>query len=90
MAALLVFVFGSFGIIIPSPGGMGTYHAMAMAALAIYGIKGDDAFSYANIMFFNVQIVTTIIFGILSLILLPLINKNYHPTHVHIHPDANE
>lgn len=88
MAALLVFVFGSFGIIIPSPGGMGTYHAMAMAALAIYGIKGDDAFSYANIMFFNVQIVTTIVFGILSLILLPLINKNYHPVHVQINPNV--
>lgn len=81
LAALLVFVFGSFGIIIPSPGGMGTYHAMAMAALAIYGIKGDDAFSYANIMFFNVQIMTTIIFGILAVILLPVLNKNYKPVH---------
>ena len=81
LAALLVFVFGSFGIIIPSPGGMGTYHALAMAALAIYGVRGDDAFSYANIMFFNVQILTTIVFGILSIILLPIINKNYIPEH---------
>ncbi len=89
LAALLVFVFGSFGIIIPSPGGMGTYHAMAMAALAIYGIKGDDAFSYANIMFFNVQIMTTIVFGLLALILLPMLNKNYVPPHIVVNPEAH-
>jgi len=83
-AALLVFVFGSFGIVIPSPGGMGTYHALAMAALAIYGVRGDDAFSYANIMFFNIQIMTTIVFGILSIILLPLINRHYIPEHTTI------
>lgn len=90
LAALLVFVFGSFGIIIPSPGGMGTYHALAMAALAIYGVRGDDAFSYANIMFFNVQILTTIVFGILSIILLPIINKNYIPEHSIVKAEAHE
>lgn len=80
-AALLVFVFGSFGILIPSPGGMGTYHALVVAALAIYGIRGDDAFSYANIVFFNIQIFTTILFGILSLIFLPFNNRHYIPHH---------
>lgn len=74
-AALLVFVFGSFGIVIPSPGGMGTYHALVVAALAIYHVRGDDAFSLANIIFFDIQIFTTIIFGILALIILPLTNK---------------
>lgn len=81
-AALLVFVFGSFGILIPSPGGMGTYHALVVAALAIYHIRGDDAFSYANIIFFNIQILSTIVFGILSLIFLPLINRHYIPAHL--------
>lgn len=82
LTALIVFVFGSFGILIPSPGGMGTYHALVVAALAIYNIQGDDAFSYANIMFFNIQILTTIIFGLLSLILLPATNKHYIPSHL--------
>jgi uncharacterized protein (TIRG00374 family) len=80
-AALLVFVFGSFGILIPSPGGMGTYHALVVAALAIYHVRGDDAFSYANIIFFNIQILTTIVFGILSLIFLPINNRHYIPNH---------
>lgn len=73
--ALTVFVFGSFGILIPSPGGMGTYHALVVAALAIYNVRGDDAFSFANIIFFDIQILTTIVFGILSLIILPMTNK---------------
>jgi hypothetical protein len=36
---------------------MGTFHAMVIMALAIYGISGDDAFSFANIQFFSVQLL---------------------------------
>ena len=74
-AALTVFTFGSLGIVIPSPGGLGTYHFLVIAALTLYGISGDNAFSFANIMFFSIQLGSIILFGILSLILLPVINK---------------
>jgi hypothetical protein len=60
---------------------MGTYHALVVAALAIFHVRGDDAFSYANIIFFNIQILTTIVFGILSLIFLPINNRHYIPNH---------
>lgn len=84
MAGLMTFVFGGLGIVFPSPGGMGTFHAMVIAALAIYGIAGDDAFSFANIQFFSIQLLGTVLFGIIGLILLPLINKSgkneYSPT----------
>jgi glycosyltransferase 2 family protein len=76
LAALTVFVFGTFGIVIPSPGGMGTYHFLAMSALALYGVKGDDAFSFANIMFFSIQIFYNIVAGIISIYLLRRMNKN--------------
>ena len=66
-AALTVFVFGTFGIVIPSPGGMGTYHFLATSALLLYGVKGDDAFSFANIMFFSIQIFYNIVAGGLSI-----------------------
>ncbi len=79
MAGLLVFVFGSWGVVIPSPGGMGTYHFLAQAGLAIYGISGDDGFSWANIAFFSISIGGSVLFGILALILLPILNRNYHP-----------
>lgn len=78
-AALMVFVFGTLGFVIPSPGGMGTFHALAIAGLALYSIDGSDAFSYANIAFFTVQIFYNITAGLLALVLLPLINKRAAP-----------
>jgi uncharacterized membrane protein YbhN (UPF0104 family) len=73
--AIMVFVFGTLGFVIPSPGGMGTFHALTIAGLALYGVSGSDGFSYANIAFFTIQIFYNIIGGIISLILLPIINK---------------
>lgn len=75
MAALMVFVFGGLGVVFPSPGGMGTFHAMVIMALGIYGIHGDDGFSFANIQYFSVQLFGTILFGVAGLIILPIINK---------------
>jgi hypothetical protein len=72
---LVVFVFGSLGILIPTPGGMGSYHFLVGEALAMYGINGTDAFSFANIVFFSIQIFVNIVFGLLALIVLPIINK---------------
>lgn len=74
-AALMVFVFGTLGFVIPAPGGMGSFHALAIAGLALYAIEGSDAFSYANIAFFTIQIFYNIVAGLLALWLLPLLNK---------------
>ena len=74
-AALMVFIFSALGIVIPSPGGMGSYHLMVVQALALFSIAGDDAFSFANIMFFTLQIGVNVLFGIIGLILLPMLNN---------------
>lgn len=74
-AALMIFVFGTLGFVIPSPGGMGTFHWLCIQALGIYAVAPSDAFSYAMIAFFAIQIFYNIVAGILSLILLPLLNK---------------
>ncbi|MBL7817254.1 MAG: flippase-like domain-containing protein [Saprospiraceae bacterium] len=79
MAALTVFVFGTFGIVIPSPGGMGTYHFLATSALLLYGVKGEDGFSFANIMFCTIQLFYNIIAGVLSIFFLNQLNKKQHP-----------
>lgn len=79
VAGLVVFVFGGWGIVIPSPGGMGTYHFLAQTALSIYGVSGDDGFSWANIAFFSIQLGCNVLVGILALIFLPVINRNYEP-----------
>ncbi|MBK7869971.1 MAG: flippase-like domain-containing protein [Saprospiraceae bacterium] len=82
IAGLTVFVFGAWGMVIPSPGGMGTYHFLAQLALGFYGISGDDGFSFANISYFTVQLGFNISLGLLSLLLLPSINRDYHPVAV--------
>lgn len=79
VAALTVYVFGAWGMVIPSPGGMGTYHFLAQLALGFYGINSNDAFSWANISFFLGAMAGNVIAGIASLILLPITNRGYHP-----------
>ncbi len=79
LAGLLVFVFGSIGMIIPAPGGMGSYHALVVAALTIYGVGQDDAFSFAMIIFFTINIFGNVLFGLLALVLLPGLNASYIP-----------
>jgi uncharacterized membrane protein YbhN (UPF0104 family) len=76
MAALLAFVFGSFGILIPSPGGMGTYQIAVTAALVIFGIAKADAFAFSNILFFTINIFCNVAFGLLAYILLPILNRS--------------
>jgi len=71
---LLVFDFGALGIVFPSPGGMGTYHAMIMESLSMVGIDKVDGFSFAMILFFTVNLFCNIAFGLLGLIALPLLN----------------
>lgn len=75
IAGLTTFVFGAFGIVIPAPGGMGTYQFLVSEALAIYNIPGDEGFSFSMIIFFSIQIFFTIFFGVLGIILLPIINR---------------
>jgi uncharacterized membrane protein YbhN (UPF0104 family) len=79
VAALTVFVFGGWGVVIPSPGGMGTYHFLAQTALAMYGISGEDGFSWANIAFFSIQLGCNVLVGVLALVFLPILNRGYHP-----------
>ena len=78
-AALVTFVSGGWGIVVPSPGGMGSYHYLAQTALGLYGVAGEDAFSWANISFFSINIGCNVLIGLLALLLLPRINRSYHP-----------
>lgn len=79
LAALLAFTFGTFGMVIPSPGGMGTYQIAVTAALVIYGVGESDAFAFSNIMFFTITIFGNLFFGILAYIVLPIYNRGYEP-----------
>jgi uncharacterized protein (TIRG00374 family) len=75
LSGLVVFVFGTLGVVIPSPGGMGTYQFLISEALILYAVPPTEAFSFANIMFFSVQLCN-IALGLIAFILLPIINRN--------------
>tara|TARA_B110000483_G_C18159755_1_gene528867 strand:- start:632 stop:1591 length:960 start_codon:yes stop_codon:yes gene_type:complete len=75
IAGLTVFVFGSLGIVFPSPGGMGSYHYLVGEALGFYNIGGADAFSFAMIVFISINLFCNIFFGLIFIILLPIIHK---------------
>ena len=72
---ILVFDFGSLGIVLPSPGGMGTYHFLIVESLNILKVNPIAGFSFAMIIFFTINIGCNVIFGLISLIALPIVNK---------------
>lgn len=86
LAAVVIFAAGALGIVIPSPGGMGSYHILVMAALFIYGIGGNDAFSITNILFFSINIGCNVVLGVFSFAVLAIYNKNYEPPAVNDAP----
>ncbi|MDD3686527.1 MAG: lysylphosphatidylglycerol synthase transmembrane domain-containing protein [Bacteroidales bacterium] len=73
-AALILFVAGSFGMVAPAPNGIGAYHFMIIQTLLIYGISKQDAAGFALIVH-GLQTVLLIILGVLSFVLIPIVNK---------------
>ncbi len=73
--SILAFDFGALGMVFPSPGGMGSYHAMLVEALQILGVDEINGFSMAMISYFTINLFCNVFFGLLSLVLLPIVNK---------------
>lgn len=73
-AGLSILAFGSFGVIL-APGGLGAYPAITGILLTLYGISYEMGvvFGWAA---WSAQTISTLIFGGLSVILLPLFNRN--------------
>lgn len=75
VAGLTIFVFGSMGMVVPVPGGMGAYQWLVKTAfVSFYGIMAAEAFSAANILFWPI-FITNIVLGLISFMLLPFLNK---------------
>jgi len=75
LAALMLFVAGSFGMIVPSPNGMGSYHFMLIQTLIIYGIPSETGASFALVAH-GLQTLLIIVFGLISTALIPIVNKD--------------
>lgn len=73
-AALTTFVMGSFGMIAPVQGGLGTWHFMTKESLALYGISNENGIIFAFVAHF-VNTLLVIVLGLISMLLLPLVNR---------------
>lgn len=74
ITALAVMVFGGFGWAAPVQGGFGTYHVIITQALVLFGIAENDGLAFA-ILSHATQVFGMLVFGLLALVVLPLINK---------------
>ncbi|MCC6815299.1 MAG: flippase-like domain-containing protein [Saprospiraceae bacterium] len=73
--ALVIYVFGSMGMLVPTPGGMGSYHFLVILALSYFEIQEVEAFSFANISFFAAQFANNIVLGIGAMLVLYFYNR---------------
>lgn len=73
-SALVVFVFGSYGMVAPVQGGIGAWHFMVIGTLVILGIQNTDAKVFALIVH-GTQTLMLVVVGLVSLLALPVINK---------------
>ncbi len=74
IAALATMVFGGFGWAAPVQGGFGAFHALVTQTLVLFGIAEDDGLAFA-ILSHSTQVFGMLTFGLLSLVILPFINK---------------
>ena len=68
-AALTILLFGTAAMIVPFPGGIGTYEFMVPAALVLYGISSDSLVSTSYTLITHaLQFIVVIGVGIISIV----------------------
>ncbi|MBE9469537.1 MAG: flippase-like domain-containing protein [Bacteroidetes bacterium] len=75
LAGLTAFVMGSYAMVAPVQGGIGAWHFMVIAALMSYGVDGNTAKVFALVCHGSMTAMLIVV-GFISLIALPLVNKN--------------
>jgi hypothetical protein len=73
-AALTTFVMGSFGMVAPVQGGLGTWHFMTKESLALYGISNENGIIFAFVAHTTMTLLV-IVLGLISMMALPLFNR---------------
>lgn len=72
--ALSALTFGSFGMIIPSPGGIGSFQYAIQQVMILYGVTPAKGLSLGMLIWFA-QTGFIILFGTVAFLLLPVVNK---------------
>ena len=73
-AGLFVLLVGTLAIVIPVPGGLGTYHTMVMIGLTMFGLDCKDGLQFATVSH-GAQMVMIFVVGGLSLLAISIDRK---------------
>ena len=71
---LLAFTMSSIGVAVPVQGGIGVWHFMVISTLVCFGVADSDAATFAFIVY-AIQTLWIVILGLISIVALPIINK---------------
>lgn len=74
LAALVLFVGGTFAVIVPTPNGAGPWHFAVITMMMLYGVDDTDAGIFALIVH-GIQTLLVIVLGIYGLIALSFRGK---------------
>lgn len=74
MAALVMFVGGTFAVIVPTPNGAGPWHFAIISMMMLYGVNATDAGIFALIVH-GIQTFLVALLGVYGLVALSLTNR---------------
>lgn len=72
--ALTVLAVGTFGMVIPTPGGVGAFHYFTQQALMLYAISDTHGLAYATVVH-GAQMIMFLVLGPICLVLASRIEK---------------
>ncbi|MEN9444853.1 MAG: hypothetical protein RIS47_1743 [Bacteroidota bacterium] len=76
--ALVMFVFGSYGMVAPIQGGIGAWHFMVIQTLLMYQISPANAAAFAFVVHAAMTFILLIL-GVLAIIAIPIYNRRTSP-----------
>lgn len=75
LAALVMFVGGTFAVIVPTPNGAGPWHFAVISMMMLYGVNVTEAGIFALIVH-GIQTFLVVLLGVYALVALSFTNKN--------------
>lgn len=74
LAGLVMFVGGTFAVIVPTPNGAGSWHFAVITMMMLYGVNATDAGVFALIVH-GIQTLLVVVLGIYGWLHLSLVNR---------------
>mgnify|MGYP006425316689 CR=1 FL=1 len=68
-SGLFLMILGGMGMVVPSPGGIGSYHYLVMLGMGVLGVSASDGVSFATLVHGG-QFIMTILAGLIALALV--------------------